>query len=101
MSRWLESRTARILIIVTSAVAFALAGLLWVRLTGQWGASYPHCTGPPGLVACTKPHPPSWAWRILGMTFGGFFGFILAVAALKIAEVNEMRKHHSGSEPTH
>ena len=92
MNRLWAGRTGRILIIVASAVVFALVGLLWIHMTGLWGSGVPRCTGPPGLVACTNSPPASWGWRIFGMALGASFGFILAVATLKVAEVSESRK---------
>jgi hypothetical protein len=100
VAKWWDTRAGRTAIIVGSALAFAAVGLLWTRITGQWGGRT-YCTGPPPLpghrggVACID-YSPSWGWVVFGMSLGALFGCLLAVAGFKLYRLNG---RHTGHHP--
>lgn len=81
--------------VVGSALAFTAVGLLWTRITGQWGGGA-YCEGPPPLpnhragLPCIH-YSPNWSWVVTGMALGAVFGFALAVAGLRLYRLNRQR----------
>jgi hypothetical protein len=81
-------RALRTLIVMVSALAFSVVGLLWTRVTEQWGGGT-YCEGPPPLpnrrggTSCIY-FSPSWGWAVLWMALGAILGYVLAIAGLRL-----------------
>jgi hypothetical protein len=96
VEKWWDTRAGRRLIVIVSALTFAAVALLWVRITGtgQWGGAY--CEGLPPLpghragLGCIY-YPPHWGWLAFWTALGAVFGWVLAVAALRLYRLN--RRH--------
>jgi hypothetical protein len=94
VTHWGDARAKRTLTIIGSVLAFALAGVWWIRITGVSGGARV-CEGPPGKGACVS-YPPSWGWQVFGIVLGAFLGYMVAVAVLRMARRTKRPMEHHG-----
>jgi len=77
----------KILLVVGSMVVFAVAGFLWMKVSGVGGGGLSCGPGPPAdEPPCVVIHE-SWAWIALGLVLGAISGAVLAVAVILAVRV--------------
>jgi hypothetical protein len=94
VNRGWDARAKKRLIIISSALVFALAGVWWIRVTGVSGGAR-NCEGPPGKGVCVS-YPPSWGWQIFGIVLGAVLGCIVSMVVLRVSRrAGRHMEHHS------
>ena len=98
--KWWDTRAGRTLIVATSALAFGAIGLLWTRITGQWGGGA-YCIAPPPLpghrggAACFNSSP-NWGWIVSALVICALVGSLMAVVGLNL---HRTRPRNPGNRP--